>query len=89
MNCFSSKNNLVRTFKNTDQLTVYVHNISGSSFSIDDATREDACDNCVEVKVDDTVVVAASDGDPHITLKLPSIPPYIPGTEKQNNICLF
>lgn len=51
--------------------------------SIDDAIGEDACDNWLEVKVvvetvgDDTVVVGASDGDPHITLKFPLTPPEI------------
>lgn len=51
--------------------------------SIEDSTGDDACDNCVEVKVvvetvvDDTVVVGVSDGDPHVTLKLPFDPPEI------------
>lgn len=48
---------------------------------IEDSTGDDACDNCVEVKVvvetvfDDTVVVGASDGVPHVTLKLPFFNP--------------
>lgn len=50
--------------------------------SIDGSIGVDACDNCVEVKVvvdvvDDTVVVAASGGDPHITLTFPFKPPEI------------
>lgn len=48
--------------------------------SIDGSVGVGACDNCVEVKVvvetvDDTVVVAASVGDPHITLRFPFNPP--------------
>lgn len=50
--------------------------------SIDGSIGADACDNCVEVRVvvenvDDTVVVAASNGDPHITLIFPYKPPEI------------
>lgn len=50
--------------------------------SIDGSIGLDACDNCVEVKVvvdivDDTVVVAASGEDPHITLRFPFKPPEI------------
>lgn len=51
--------------------------------SIEDWTGDDACYNCLEVKVvvetvvDDTVVVGVSDGDPHVTLKLPFDPPEI------------
>lgn len=54
--------------------------------SLDDAIVDDACDNCVEVKVgvdivvDEAVVDAASDRYPHITLKLPFNPPENPGT---------
>lgn len=49
--------------------------------SIDDAVGEDACGTCVWVKVvveivvDDTVDVALSDEDPHITLIFPLYPP--------------
>lgn len=50
--------------------------------SIDGSMGEDACDNCVEVKVvveivGDTVAVAASVGDPQITLRFPFPPPEI------------
>lgn len=51
--------------------------------SIEDWTGDDVCYNCLEVKVvvetvvDDTVVVGVSDGDPHVTLKLPFDPPEI------------
>lgn len=51
--------------------------------STDDSIGYDVCDNCVEVKVgvetvfNETVVVGASDEDPHVTLKLPSTPSEI------------
>lgn len=50
--------------------------------SVDGSIGEVACDNRVEVKVvvdvvDDTVVVADSGGDPHITLRFPFDPPAI------------
>lgn len=53
---------------------------------IDLSKGEDACNNFVDVKeileiaVDDTVVVAASGGDPHITLIFPCNPSEIPRT---------
>lgn len=49
--------------------------------SLDDGIGDDACDNFVEFKVvakivvNVAVVVAVSDGYPHITLKLPFNPP--------------
>lgn len=52
----------------------------------DDGIGDDACDNCVEFKVVvkivvGEVVVAVSDGYPHITLKLPFDPPENTGRE--------
>lgn len=55
--------------------------------SLDDGIGDDACDNCVEFKVvvkivvGEAVVVAVSDGYPHITLKLPFNPPENTGRE--------
>lgn len=47
--------------------------------SVDEATGDDACDNWVEVKVVvvESVfdVVGASDGEPHVTLRLPFFNP--------------
>lgn len=44
----------------------------------DDSRGDDACVKVVvETVSDETIVVGASDGDPHVTLKLPSNPSEI------------
>lgn len=62
--------------------------------SADCSIGEDACDICVEVKVvvdvvDDTVVVAASVEDPHITLRFPFNPPGIQISAHHDSDILF
>lgn len=63
-----------------DMVTVFSLMFNTDVNSFDDAIVDGEYDILVDVKVavkvvvDDTVVIAASDGDPHITLKFPCNP---------------